>query len=222
MKEKLNQVNQTIEEKRNRLKEKAERYFAAIQLPSNAMPKECDGGNKTRSVPPISYILYGIAGLSAWGMICSHSKFLCLGLTVASAFGGYKLSKRTDSEVTSIPVQSSSDINVESLKSEVVSKVLDSVKKITQEWEEFMELKQREVQSAISSSSLGDGEKDSMSSKIFIYEVVDISISEFSSMINSVSNQSDIKIQLDLYRSKFLSAIDAAAMRQMSIYNSLI
>lgn len=218
MKEKINQINHSIEEKRDRLKEKAERYFAAIIIPSNSTIQQREVTTNRGNIPPISYILYGIAGLSAVGTLASDSKVLCLGIAAASAYGGYKLSKSTTSNKVSIQ---SSNINISSTKNEVTSKVLDAVKHITQEWDEFMEIKQREVQSAISSSSLSDSEKESMSSKVFIYEVIDISISEFASMINPISTESNLKTQLDLYKRKVLSAIDSAVMKQIAKYESI-
>lgn len=219
MKEKINQINQSIDEKRNRLMEKAERYFASIIIPSNSTLQQRDVTANSGNVPPIAYILYGIAGLSAVGALATDSKVLCLGVAAASAFGGYKLSKRTTNNTVSTQ---SSNINVSSLKNEVASKVLDSVKKLTQEWDEFMELKQREVQSAISSSSFSDSEKDSMSSKVFIYEVIDISISEFSSMMNRSSNMSEIKNSLTVYKENVISAINHAANEQILKYKLLV
>ena len=115
-----------------------------------------------------------------------------------------------------------SNVNIGFIKNDVTSKVLDSVKKITHEWEEFMELKPKEVQSAISSSSLSDSEKDSMASKVFIYEVIDISISEFSSAMNASTNTTDIKNNLSAYKAKVISAIEQAANKQISKYESLV
>lgn len=219
MKEKINQINQSIDEKRNRLMEKAERYFASIIIPSNSALQQRDVTTNSGNVPPIAYILYGIAGLSAVGAFTSDSKVLWFGVAAASAFGGYKLSKRTTSNTVSTQ---SSNINVSTFKNEVASKVLDAVKKITQEWDEFMELKQREVQSAISSSSFSDSEKDSMSSKVFIYEVIDISISEFSSMMNMSRNMSEIKNNLTVYKENVISAINHAANEQILKYKLLV
>lgn len=219
MKEKINQINHSIDEKRNRLMEKAERYFASIIIPSNSALQQRDVTPNNGNVPPIAYILYGIAGLSAVGTLMSDSKVLCFGVAAASAFGGYKLSKRTTSNTVSTQ---SSSINVSSLKNEVASKVLDAVKKITQEWDEFMALKQREIQGIITNSNLNDDEKDSLSSKVFIYEVIDISISEMTSMINKCADIVEIKQVLSIYKGKVKSAIDAAANKQTLKYNSLI
>lgn len=218
MKEQIRYINQSIDEKRNRLKEKVERYFATI--PSISVPQmnqQKKGGKK--QVPPISYLLYGVAGLSAIGVIASDSKFMCMGLAAISALGGYKLSQIGNADTT---LQTVAVDTTGSLKNEVVSKVLDSVKKTTKEWEDFMELKQKEIQSVLATSSENEEIKDAMYSKIFIYEIIDISISEFSNLINTSNSISDIKQNLSLYKVKLLSAIDNAANKQIAKYNSLV
>lgn len=220
MKEKINQVNQLIDEKCDRLKDKAERSFTFINTILNNTTKNSEVVGKGRNIPPISYILYGMAGISSIGALASDSKLLCLGVAAASAFGGYKFSKQK--EMASPSATRYQNPNLDSLKNEVSAKVLDIVKKITNEWEDFMELQQKVVQNAIAASSLSDSDKESLQSKVFIYEVIDISISDFSSMINSVSEQSDMKTQIDLYKSKLLSAIDSAADKQINKYNSII
>lgn len=217
MKGKINQINLSIEEKRDGLKEKVERYFTEITVPfSNERHLQ---RTRTKSVPPISYILYGVAGVSAIGALCTGSKVLCLGLAAASAFGGFKLSK-SSADITSA-VSHKSNLSMGTLKNDIISKVLDAVRKTTNEWECFMELKQKEMQNVISLSSLTDNQKDEMLSKIFIYEVIDINVSDFSAMINSSVSTFEIKTQLDLYKTKLLSAINDVASKQISKYNSL-
>lgn len=222
MKEKINQLNQSIAEKRDRLKEKAGRYFDAIIIPSGTSSSQTrqDRDSKNESTPPISYILYGVAGLSAIGAMASDSKILCLGVAAASAFGGYKLSK-SGSKITSTHTTKTT-LNISSFKNDITSKVLDSVKKITNEWESFMELKQKEIQSAIASSSLSDSQKDELTSKTYLYEVIDISISDFSTLMNSSVSALDVKQSLDSYKLKLLTAIDDAANKQMNKYKSII
>lgn len=219
MKEQINQINRSIADKRDRLKEKAERYFAAIVLPSDTPAAHRQQPKGGRTTPPISYILYGIAGLSTVAALASDSKILCLGVAAASAFGGYRLSQSTSAGNTA--PASDAGMNIGLLKNEIIAKVLDAVKKTTGEWESFMEAKQKEVQATIAASSLNDGQKDEMASKTFLYEVIDISLSEFTSMMNAVATPSDIRQCMAAYQSKLLAAIDTAATKQMSNYNSL-
>ena len=220
MKEKINKINQSIEEKKDRLKEKASRYIDAIVINSDSALHHGQNTTKSSSVPPISYLLYGISGLSAICALATDSKILSLCISAASAFGGYKFSNAKKDVATK--TSANSNISVAELKNEITSKVLDAVKKTTNEWEDFMGSKQKEVQEIIASSLLDDNQKDAISSKIFLYEVIDISISEFSSMMSSAVNVSDIKTQLNLYKSKLLSAIDMAATKQIAKYNSLV
>lgn len=220
MKEKINQINRSIADKRDRLKEKAERYFAAIVLPSGTPAAQRQHTKGSGTTPPISYILYGIAGLSTVAALVSDSKILCLGVAAASAFGGYRLSQSTSAGNTTSA--SNTSVNIGLLKNEIIAKVLDAVKKTTGEWESFMEAKQKEVQATIAASSLNDGQKDEMVSKTFLYEVIDISLSEFSSMMNAAASPSDIRHCLSAYQSKLLAAIDSAAQKQISNYDSLV
>lgn len=220
MNDKINQINLSIEEKGCRLKEKAERSFASIIVPSPTAMQLQETVDKGESVPPISYILYGIAISFAIGILASDSKFMCLVISVASAYGGYRLANKKGNTY-SYASSTSSTASFGMQKNEVTSNVLDIVKKITKEWEEFMELKQREIQSAIAVSLLNDNEKDSLSSKVFIYEVFDISLSEFSSMANSSLSSTELMQQLSIYKEKVVLAIDNTVRKQIAKYNSL-
>ncbi len=170
MKEKINQINRSIEETRDRLKEKVERYFLAITVPNGQLPQQSVQGSKDAKTPPISYMLYGVAGLSFILMIASESsessesfessKLLYLAAAAACAYGGYKLSHKNKSNTSAS--SSSQVLDIDSLKNDVRTKVRESVTKTTKEWEQFMEMNQKEVQSAISSSSLNEAEKDSL------------------------------------------------------------
>ena len=216
MKEQINLINQSIKEKRDKLIDNVERRFASIVVPSGTQNTNNAKGD---SVPPISYILYGVSALSACGAIASDSKLLCLGVAVASAFGGYQLSSsKKASKVTSA---TNSILNLDSLKNDISIKIIEAVKNSTNEWESFMEQKQKDVQTVIANSSLNDSQKDVMYSKVFVYEVIDISLSEFNSMMNLASNTADIKKCMDSYKSKLISAIDSVAIKQIAKYNSL-
>lgn len=213
MKERIEKINLAIEEKRERLKEKAKRHFSAIVLPSQ-LPVSRERTSADQTIPPISYILYGIAGLAALGVFLSDSKILCAGLAAISAYGGYRFSNPNK------PSQSSSpSANLNTLKNEASSKVLEIIKTTTHEWEEFMERKQQEVQQII--STIPSSQKDEMMSKVVLYEVIDIRMSEFSSMIMGVSSISELKNKIEAYKLKLLKAIDEASAKQIEKYNSI-
>lgn len=218
MKDFIELINQSIEEKRNRLKEKAEKLISAITVESVSPASNSVQVKKGGNIPPISYVLYGAAGLSTIGAFVSDSKMLCLGIAALSAWGGYKLSQ-TGSVGNSITP--SHNANIGKIKNEIISKMNNSVRAITTEWENFMDLKQKEIQSAISKSSFSEIKKDEMMSKTYVFEVIDISLSDFSSMLNSAVSVSDIRQKLADYKSTLLSSIDAAATRQIIKYRSL-
>ena len=221
MKEKIQQINQSIEEKRIRLVEKVERYFSSITIPTHASFTRNNSAS-TSKTPPIAYMLYGVAGLCAIGAFstASTSKVLCLGITaLASAFGGHKLSNVT--KVSSTARVSSSE-DIKSLKFNVTDKVLEVVKKTLKEWDNFMELKQKELrQYIVLSKDYSETQKDEMMAKIFLYEVVNIKLSEFSDMLAEVSSISDMKEKIDAYKVKLQQAVDDAANRQMVKYKSI-
>ncbi len=218
MKEKIKEITRQIQEKKDRLKEKAERCLDSIKTPSSTAINTSAKTTKSK-VPPISYILYGITGITTLCAISTDSKLLCTGIAVASAFGGYKLSQTGRSSNDNTINYSSS---LPSIKTAVTSKVIDAVKKTSKEWEEFMEANQKEIQTLIETSSIDTSKKDEMMSKIFVYEVFDISVSEFSNMINSVNSSLEIKQKINAYKIKLLDAIDNAANKQISKYNSLL
>ena len=224
MKEKINQINRSIEETRDRLKEKVERYFLAITVPNGQLPQQSVQGSKDAKTPPISYMLYGVAGLSFILMITSESsessKLLYLAAAAACAYGGYKFSHKNKSNTSAST--SSQVLNIDSLKNEVTAKIIESVKKTSKEWEQFMKMNQKEVQSAISSSSLSEEEKDSLLSKVYVYEVIDISLSDFLSMSSAAKDLSVIKQNIASYKAMLLDAIDKAAEKQIGKYNSLL
>ena len=230
MKEKINQINRSIEETRDRLKEKVERYFLAITVPNGQLPQQSVQGSKDAKTPPISYMLYGVAGVAGLSfilMIASESsessessKLLYLAAAAACAYGGYKFSHKNKSNTSAST--SSQVLNIDSLKNEVTAKIIESVKKTSKEWEQFMKMNQKEVQSAISSSSLSEEEKDSLLSKVYVYEVIDISLSDFLSMSSAAKDLSVIKQNIASYKAMLLDAIDKAAEKQIGKYNSLL
>ena len=219
MKERINLINQSIVERRARLQEKAERKFEAIVIPSTMsipVSNEQDKGG----IPPISYILYGVAGLAAVGAIFAKAKLLFLGITAACAYGGYRTSKINNPGNTQANPTTGCDMN--SIKTEVTTKVIDAVKSMVKEWEDFMEVKQKEVRRTIDESSYSDAQKDSMMSKVYLFEIIDISLSDFTNMIKDVNDVGGIKSQVTTYKSKLIKAIDDAASRQTAKYSSIL
>ena len=216
MKDYVAQMNFAISEKRDRLKERAERLLSAIEIPTVVASNNV---HQTAKTPPISYILYGVAGLSAIGALASDSKIVFLCIAAASAYGGYKLSQNLTAESPSS--FQTSDQSINNIKNEVSAKVVDVVKQITQEWDNFMTIKQREMQNAILNSSYSEAEKNNMTSKTFVFEVINISLLDFSNSISHIADTFALKSAVNVYKGKLLSAIDMAASRQMTKYSSI-
>lgn len=218
MNEKIDTINRSIEEKCCLLKDKVNGTLSSLNTTTNIEVQQNTGNHLQNKVPPMSYILYGITGLSLIRTIVSESKMLSLCIAAACGLGGYKLSKAR----TMTPLVKDEEPNFGSLKNDVLSKVVNTVKTATNEWEDFMELKQKEIQNEISMSSFEDGVKDSLLSKVYLYEVIDISISELSSLINISTNTLEIRQAIDQCKVKIISEIENASARQISKYNSLV
>lgn len=219
MKNKVNTIVQAIEQKRLDLKRNAETLFSTIsvQQPRSTVSTKTNKGKKT---PPISYILYGLAGASAIGLLSGDSgisKILCLGVSAASAYGGYKLSNPASIN----PVSYNTVCNIDTEKNDIKSKIVDSVKRITQEWEKFMEIQQKELQKAIQESNYSEQEKDDMLSKVFVYEVIDISLSEVNRLISDATDSESLKRQIQLIKTRVINAIDLSLNQQVCKYQSV-
>lgn len=221
MKEKIQNINQLIENKRSSLKENASRSFENITFPTaivNSRRKYKSGNGKT---PGLTYILYATAiVLAIIAIFTDEGNILFWILAILSAIIGFAFSKRSAS--LKINETSPHSVNLPAIKTDTISKGIDVVKKTTREWDEFMEKEQKEVFAAIDSSDLSDSEKDKLSSKIFSYEVIDVNLSDLMSMINSSRSISDIQKNLASFKMKMLSAIDTAANSQINRYRSLL
>ena len=221
MKEKIKQINQSIAIKRDRLKDQATRSFESITLPTAPAVSHGTSVSSVTKTPGLTYVLYAITVALVIIGICSEgSTLLMFILAVFSAIGGFLFAKRQTTTSVAVPSTLSADLN--SIKSNVISQGIDSVKGITQDWDEFMEKKQKEMYDAIDSSNLSESQKDGLSSRIFSYEVIDINLSDLMTKINSATSVSEIQQRLDSYKTQLMNAIDIAAEKQMNKYNSLV
>lgn len=221
MKEKLEQINQSINTEKNRLMAKTSEYFDAITLPTEMVQSRNMGKSMGKKTPGLTYILYVIALVFLFlALFSDGSTFVFILLAAICAIGGYMFSKKNTSSPVASGYTVTQDIN--SIKAGTISKGIDYVKKITHEWEEFMEKNQKEVYAAIDSSPFSMRQKDELSSMIFTYEVIDINLSDLMSLINSASSIADIQHKLNIFKSRFLKAIDTAANNQEKKYRSLI
>lgn len=217
----IKQINQSIDSERNRLKGTATRDFDAI---ISTMPLESRSvtTNNTKMVktPGLTYILYLLAVVFVILMISDGFKLLFGILAFGCAYGGYMFAKnnRQSTKGTTSPIYE----DLSSIKNKIISKGINAVKKITNEWDVFMEAKQKEVHAFIDASPLNEGQKYDLSSKIFSYEVIDINLSDLMSMINSATSIPEARQKVESFKSKFLLAIDEVANNQELKYDSLL
>ena len=220
MKNLIDSINQTIAAKCNDLKNEVNTDLSSIVL-SNGLPPVPRTTSRQKSTPPISYILYGLAGLSAIGALSINGfRLIGLGMAAVCAYGGYKVSQQNTSStsvVTGTPI-----INLDNLKNEVSSKVITIFKKVSGEWDDFMQLTKNNLQEAISQSTLDSSQKDEMMNKVFIHEVFDISLVDFNTKMNSVNNINGLKSVIEAFKSSLLNAIDETARKQIEKYSSLL
>lgn len=219
MNNKINQIILSIQSKSDSLKEKARREFDTIKIPqANSFQVSKNQNNK--KTPPITYILYGVSALSVLGALtcdATASKIILWGIAATSAIGGFRLSVPTANGAKNN--RGTTTIELNSLKSDVTSQIITIVKNIKNEWEQFMEEKQQVIRSIIQSASIDDSIKDSLLSKIFIYEVVDIKISTLSSLVNEANDLSTIQHNLDFCKNELINSIELACKRQSEKYN---
>ena len=218
MKEIIKKISEDINNKIRDLSDKTKMYFAGINISSEVSTPAFD---RPKSTPPIAYILYGIAGLSALGGFCftnTIARVLCFGTAAASGYGGWKLGQQNSSST----ISDSSRVNINTLKNDVATKVLDSVKRIKSDWESFMETRQNELQTFIQNSNVDAEIKDSMMSKIFVYEVLDVNMSDFNKKMRDINDVAMLRSAVDSFKLKVVQAIECAAQKQIAKYNSLV
>lgn len=215
----INNINQAIADKCNQLKNEINAGLSSIALP-NSLPPAPQTNSRQTATPPISYILYGLAGLSAIGALSiSGFRLIGLGIAAACAYGGYKSSqqKASTSVITGNPI-----INLDNLKIEVSSKIISVFQNVSREWDDFMQQTKNNIQNAINQSTLDSSQKDEMMNKIFIHEVFDISMADFNTRMNVVSSVAELKSAIEAFRSKLLNAIETTGRKQIEKYNSLL
>ncbi len=224
MKKIIETINRSITVKCNQLKNEVNMGFSSIVLP-NSLPLAPQTSSSKSTTPPISYILYGVAGLSAIGAFTASDngsigpKLLGLGFAALCAIGGYKFSKPAAKEEV---VTGSPNINLDNYKNDVSSKVISILKKVSEEWDDFMQANKNQLQLAINNSELDATTKDEMMNKIFIHEVFDIRLADFNKHINLVNTITDLKTTIESFKEKVLTDIDNAVKKQINKYNSMI
>lgn len=140
----------------------------------------------------------------------------------AASIGGYFISRRAKKTTFSQEMSFDNEqLDIKSIKKDVITKGIEIVKEITSEWNQFMELNQKVIYETIDKSSLDESQKDELSSKIYTYEVIDINLSDLMTKVNSASTPSEVEQRVKDFSVALSSAIETACNNQILKYNSL-
>lgn len=214
------QISQEIDQQKQALTQQVEGAFAQHLQPSAPQLTVV----QKRSIPPISYILGGIAAfccvsslISMTGEKASITKgVLSLGCAAASAWGAFKTAK--PAQGSSSPAPSSQQTVT---KSQLIADINALMKKLDTAWENFMMEKQTAVRASIDALPQDDKAKQSLLSKIYTYEIIDISLLELIETINAASD-ADLSGVSKTCRNNILTAIEQTTERQKQKYTSLV
>ena len=219
MEQMVTEINNRIADKSKLLKSKVEMAFGSINLESQHQSVQSSASNRHGIA---SYLLYGVSAVSLVSFFATDDyKAASLVVCAGSLFGGYKLSR--PSRKSSSHKTSSTNILV--LKNRLSSQIIEIVKSVTNEWESFMEGNQSEIRSWINSLDIPQEKKNSLLSKILTFEIVDISISDFTEKINNIQNAQNLFLQFTQLKREYLrqltNAIEMATRKQMRKYQEL-
>lgn len=230
MNEVIVRTNQSIDEKRNQLKkmvDESSSWTVNLRVDSESHMAIMKKDNKSDASEILSAGLGAFVGSAMTSKIIKKSRsiskvakltsalFLALATAISCVLSKDKKSKPTTDSLLDTP-------DITTLRNDVISKGIASVKIITGEWDTFMEDKQKEMYAVIDSSPLTENQKYELNSKIFTYEVIDINLSELMNMINSANSIEEISHQLEAFKKKLISSIEDAANSQKAKYDSLI
>lgn len=220
MQTKIEQINRSIAEKQERLQEKAQRYFAAMEAAtasSSTTTSPREGGATT--IPVATYALYAGAALSAGATLFSDERKLLYGvLALASTAGGYYLSKQSKTQRGATPTAGPS---LSSLKIKTMGEINAAVQKTAQEWEEFITAHQKSLQLHIESLELPAERKDALLTATYQHEIIDLRLSDLHHIVEEAQSVPALQQALKLCQEKLQAAIVATTQRQMENYAAL-
>jgi len=235
MKEKIEQIIQSIVKKQNALKDNAREQIEAIPInqTKNEAPQPA-----THSTPPISYILYGIAALAFIFMICtggaseaaSGGESGNVGLKIfwgvicaLCAFGGYYISNK---RATSSPSSSTPIISLSEKKSYMIKRISSCTKMTADSWDTFMTGRKNDIQKVLQEGGLSREQLDDVLPKTYMTEIINFSVLDVMSRINNVAdNASGINTLIEIKedcKKKLCAKIDEAANKQIATYKLIL
>ena len=221
MEEVIKQLVQEIAEKKDRLKEKADRSIRLIEVENKEKAVEAaSNGSLSKNV------LYPIAGVSALIGVVSMFKdnkiLACLGLGAAVGLVYYSAKKKNSNVVVTTPELQSTFAQ----KNEFTSKMDEVAKQSAQEWEDFISVRQKRIQAAVDNSNAEKEKKDSILKTLYFYETLSFSIMDMNDEISQVGEDDTCSSSLvrlkDKYRILLLNSIEDAAQKQKLQYESVL
>ncbi len=247
MEKKIVEFNQAIQAKGDYLQEKALRLINAIQLP---VPQPAYPVAKMRSsMPPISKICYGIAGVSLVTALCT-SKWPFWVCTAVTLWGGYyfhtnKVKSRRKEEsypentgtcspenvISSLSQNALADsarfpANEDELKARLAAAMIEVCKQIKNEWEEFMKTTQQELHQAIALLPGDEDRKQGMQAKVYFYDPIDFPLATITQTLQAVpagsfAEEEVSRVKAQLLRA-FTDSIARTVKKQQTLYNSVL
>lgn len=219
MQQAIEQVSLEIRQQQPLLLEQVERTFAPFLTTATPQPVVVT----KKKTPPITYICGALsAGFAAWGAVqLTNEKssglgaFVSIGVAAASAYGAYRTlpKKQLQPAAASAAPQGVS-------KHTVIDALNQLVRKIDQTWEDFMVGEQKKVRESIEALSIDTNAKLDLQSKIYTYEIVDVSLRELIANINDAS-EAELPMAVRACAQQLKTAIEKAVADQLQKYAAL-
>ncbi|MBD5367721.1 MAG: hypothetical protein HDR83_00445 [Bacteroides sp.] len=215
MNEDIKTIIQSIGAKCVDLKSYVNHHFSLVVIPRQ--PSIDNNNSQKTQEQNWSKILGCVSGISLVTAVLSSAKLAFLSLAGAAGYGAYKLSSKSKAGAADI----TTPVDINEVKNAVTNKIIEIVKHVSNSWDSAMELNQRKVHTLINDSDLSALDKDAMMSKVLVYEVIDIRISEFSSKVMTMASLDELKTVVEEFKMKLLTAIDEVAQKQIEKYQSI-
>jgi len=229
MKQQIEQIIKAITNKRNELVDEARNKFDNIQISDRKSPSVPKQG-KRHQTPPISYILYGVGGLSLISALCADSDEtgtkITMGIICAACIvGGYALGQKSASK-SPVKTTTNSANTFRGTKDFVANNVSKSVELVVKAWDNFMASKKAEIQRLLRESAIPQDKLDELISKTLFTETIDVSLMDYKAKLAGVAEDADeaqnLKRVKQECRDSFIAKIDEAANKQIAAYKSIL
>lgn len=135
----------------------------------------------------------------------------------AAGYGAYRTNQSAKQRTAQTAAQQKDPL----AKSEVITALNSLVQKLDTAWEDFMKDKQIQVRSAISQLPIEEEAKQTLQSKIYTYEIIDVELLSLINIINAAS-EDNLQQAIASCQDKLQAALDTTVRKQKSKYDSLL